>query len=436
MLNQTHDASRHSWVNSANQADGDFPLQNLPHGVFRHGNAAARGGIAIGDQILDLQAALRLKLFNAEQAEIATAAAESSLNRYLSMGNNAAQTLRARIFELLDQDSGRQLATQREQLLIPMAQVQMQLPVYSRSYSDFCTSIPHVTANRRARPGRPAHNLKHLPIGYGGRASSIVVDGTSIPRPWGHGSNETTGENYYSPTHRMDFELEFGAYLCAGNTLGSTLPMNRADAAIFGYVLVNDWSARDIQRFENLLGPFLGKSFATTVSPWLVTQAALAPFRTSPVPRPADDPPLRPHLNSAEHERTGALDVRLQAWLSTARMRAQGLPPQCITDTNLLHLYWTLPQMVAHHASNGCNLEVGDLIASGTVSGPEEHQAACMWEITGGSLPIELPTGEQRLWLEDGDELSLTGRADKAGHTGIGFGTCRGVVQTALQSYP
>lgn len=431
MLNSTHDSSRRSWVASANTPDADFPLQNLPHGVFSQGKGAPRGGMAIGDSIFDLGAAIELNLFSGETKEIAHAASEATLNRFMAMGQ-AASTLRGRVFELLESGSGAALTAHQSRLLIPMSAARMHVPVFTRSYSDFCTSIPHVTANRRARPGRPLHHaLKHLPVGYGGRASSIVVSGTEIKRPYGQGMDESTNQIYFDATHRLDFELEFGAYLATGNELGSTIPMNAADDSIFGYVLLNDWSARDLQRFESLLGPFLGKSFASSVSPWVVTQEALLPFRCAPTARPAGDPQPLPYLTDAQHERSGALDVQLQALLLTDKMRAQGIAPQLITDTNLLHLYWTLPQMVAHHSSNGCNMETGDLLGSGTVSGPEEHQAACLWEITGGSLPIELPTGESRVWLEDGDELILRGRASKPGHISIGFGTCSGRVVAA-----
>lgn len=427
MLNFTHDATRHSWVSSANSPEHDFPLQNLPHGVFSQGGSAARGGVAIGDFIFDLQAALDLQLFSGEVKEIAMAASEAPLNRFMAMGPRAASTLRARLFELLEAAGGATLAQHEARLLIPQSAAHLQVPVFTRSYSDFCTSIPHVTANRRARPGRPLHHaLKHLPVGYGGRASSIVISGADIKRPIGQGMDESTNQVYFDVTHRLDFELEFGAYIAAGNALGTPIPIAQADAAIFGYVLLNDWSARDLQRFESLLGPFLGKSFATTVSPWLVTQEALLPFRCAPQTRPEGDPQPLPYLTDAAHERSGALDVQLQALLHTRQMRERSLAPQVITDTNLQHLYWTLPQMVAHHSSNGCNLETGDLLGSGTVSGPEEHEAACLWEITGGTLPIQLPTGETRVWLDDGDELILRGRASKQGHISIGFGSCSG----------
>lgn len=432
MLNTTHDATARSWLDSANRSDTDFPVQNLPHGVFSHGGDAPRGGVAIGDRVFDLQAAIALGLFNMEQREIAAAAAQPSLNHFMAMGPAAAAVLRARLFELLEAGSGQTLQAKQDELLLPMSAVHMQVPVHSRSFTDFCTSVPHVAAERRARPARPLPPaMKHLPIAYGGRASSIVVDGTPVPRPYGHGLDEVSNEVYFAPSKRLDFELEFGAYLGGSNALGSSMSLATADENIFGYVLVNDWSARDIQRFESFLGPFLGKSFGTTVSPWVVTQAALEPFRCAPAPRAAGDPTLKPHLTNTAHEQHGALNIQLEAWLSTASMRERGMPAMRITATNLLHLYWTLPQMAAHHASNGCNLETGDLLASGTVSGPEEHQAACLWEITGGSLPLELPTGERRIWLEDGDEINLRGRAAQPGYASIGFGECRGRIAAA-----
>jgi fumarylacetoacetase len=418
--NRTHDASKRSWVESANDPDTDFPLQNLPHGVFSTPGKAARGGVAIGDRILDIQAWIDAGLAPSDVLEVAREAAKPELNGLLAMGNRAARRLREALFDFLCEDSG----SQRADLLVSMDDASLHLPVYIRSFTDFMTSVHHVTAARKSRPARPLNeNFLHLPVAYNSRSSSVTVDGVAFPRPWGQ-RREESGEVVFEPSSLLDFEVEFGALIGPGNTLGQRVSLDDAEDQLFGYLLVNDWSARDIQLWEMRLGPFLGKSFRTTVSPWIITSAALEPFRVAPQQRSADEPRLLPYLDSAAHQKTGAIDVALRATLTSRQMREDRMEPLEIVRTNLQHCAWTLAQMLTHHTSNGCNMESGDLISSGTVSGPTDEEAACLFERTAGVLPLTLPTGEERLWLEDGDELVITGRASRQGYRSIGFGSC------------
>ena len=425
-LNDTHDPARRSWVESANYPGADFPIQNLPHGVFSVQGTARRGGIAIGDKIFDLRAALKEGLFSPDVAEIAELASAERLNSYVSRGNADASTLRAAVATLLcaagpQKERVEALASR---LLVTMSDATIHMPLRIGSFSDFMTSVHHVSAARRARPARPLNdNFLHLPVAYNSRATSITEDGLAFERPWGQ-RREEGDQVVFEPTAMLDFEVEFGAIIGPGNALGDQIALDDAEKHIFGYVLVNDWSARDIQMWESRLGPFLGKSFRSTISPWIVTTEALAPFAATPLPRGADQPQPLPYLDSDQHRASGALDVDLTAYLSTAKMRSAGLPANLIVDTKLIHCAWTLPQMVAHHTSNGCNLEPGDLISTGTVSGPEEEAAACLFERTAGVLPLELTAGERRVWLEDGDYFKICGRAERENFVGIGFGNC------------
>lgn len=426
MLNETHDPHARSWVETANRPGCDFPVQNLPHGVFSSDGRARRGGVAIGDDILDLQAVAEARVLSAKVQPILEAAAESSLNEFAALGNQAASSLRAEIFALLREggDASNQARSNRERFLVPAGQAQLHMPLRVGSFTDFMTSVHHVTAARKARPARELNdNFLHLPVAYNSRASSIVPDGVEIVRPHGQ-VREASGEVVFRPTSQLDFEVEFGALIGPGNPLGSRVALDATEDMLFGYVLVNDWSARDIQIWESRLGPFLGKSFATTMSPWIVTAEALAPFRAAPLPRLAGQPVPLPYLDSLRHRETGALDIKLEGHLSTRQMRLAGHEPVQIVSTNLLHCAWTLQQMTAHHTSNGCNLEPGDLLSSGTVSGPTDQEAACLFERTAGTLPLELAGGEARLWLEDDDEFVITGRAEREGFVGIGFGAC------------
>ncbi|MGE0036070.1 MAG: fumarylacetoacetase [Xanthobacteraceae bacterium] len=429
----THDPLLRSWVASANIDGTDFPIQNLPHGVFSTMVAGPRGGVAIGDRILDMKAAVEAGLFSGEVLEVAKAAAEPQLNRLMAMGHAAASALRVRLSALLEDGSADQ--AKARPCLVPMDQARMHVPAHIGGFTDFCTSVPHVSADRPGRPGRPMHPaFKHLPVAYNGRASSIVIDGAPVERPNGQ-SAQPAGESYFGSCRDMDYEMEFGAFVGRGNELGQPIHIDAAPDHIFGYVIVNDWSARDIQRFESMLGPFLSKSLRTTISPWIVTESAMAPFRTEAHPRSAEDPKTKPYLTSARHDAEGNLSIRLQTFIRTTKMRAAGEAPFCISNSSFLHCYWSLDQMLVHHASNGCNMQSGDLIASGTVSGPKLEESACLWELTGGSVPVKLPNGEERNWIEDGDEIIMKGRCQAPDRISIGFGTCSGKLLPAV-SWP
>jgi fumarylacetoacetase len=428
-LDQTHDPNRRSWVETANGADTDFPIQNLPFGVFSRAGEPARGGVAIGDQIVDLTAALRLGLFSGVAREAAEAATGPALNPLLALGRRHAAALRGRLSELLlagGTESGRapELASE---VLVPMRDATMHLPARIEAFSDFSCSIYHT---RRMGGGNPRPVFEQLPVAYNGRASSIRPSGTPVRRPLGQFGPSGSAPQY-GPEPSMDFELEFGAFVGPGNALGEPIPITEAEAHIFGYCLVNDWSARGIQFFESALGPFLGKSFLTSVSPWVVTAEAMAPFR---VPAPRGEGQRQPpaYLDSPQNRDEGGLDIELTASLLTPRMRAEGAAPARIVRANFKHMFWTMAQMLTHHASNGCNLSPGDLIASGTVSGPEEDSKACLAEINSrGETPLTLPNGETRNWLENGDEVSFAGRAHREGAVDIGFGICTGRVEPA-----
>jgi fumarylacetoacetase len=432
-LNETHDPARRSWVVEANSADCDFPIQNLPFGVFRPTpGARARGGVAIGNHILDLSEALSAGLFSDTVASAARAAAGDTLNSLLAMEPAVVCALRARLSDILRID-GKDSATASglsTRLLVPMATAQMELPVTIGGFTDFSCSYTHMGG---MRGGQPVTAFYYLPIAYNGRASSVRVSGTPVKRPYGQwAANPPEDGLAFGPEPRMDFELEFAAFVARGNPLGSPIGVDAASEQIFGCCLLNDWSARGIQFFESILGPFLGKSFLTTISPWIVTNEALAPFRVA-LPRRQPDVPQTPkHLDSNANRQEGGLDIELTAHLHTARMRAESIPPMRIVRTNFKHMYWTLAQMLAHHTSNGCNLHSGDLIASGTTSSPGPDARACLAEINQrGTRPLELPSGERRLWLEDGDSLQIRGRAVRDGYVSIGFGACDGVITPA-----
>lgn len=433
LLNETHDPARKSFVETAQAKDCDFPIQNLPFGVYRTEGAAPRGGVAIGAMILDLQAAHDAGLFSPAARGAAQAAALPSLNRLMAMPPAAMSTLRRELSALLSIDSPRRAETKAA--LVPMRDVQMLLPATVGGFTDFFTSMDHVRrATAVMRPDAPLPPaFKYLPIGYNSRASSIVASGMPVTRPQGQQGRKDSGSSF-GPTRMLDYELEVGIYVGQGNVLGHPLPLREAPQHLFGLCLLNDWSARDIQRFESFpLGPFLGKCFATTISPWIVTTEALAPFRIAAPARAADDPPLHDYLNDDADRAEGGFDVALTASLQTAAMRAKGDKPAPITRTNLAALYWTCAQMMTHHASNGCNLQPGDLLGTGTLSGPTDESRACMLELTaGGRQPLTLPNGETRAWLEDGDEIVFQGRCNRDGYVSIGFGECRGTVAPAV----
>jgi len=425
-LDHTHDTRAHSWVASANVPGTDFPIQNLPLGAFQDDAASgARIGIAIGEQILDLAAALDQGLLPRLKA-LEPALRSDSLNALMAGGPTPRRLLRHAVFELLEATSTRQDAART--CLMPMTGVRMRLPAHIGDFTDFFTSIHHAQrTGELSRPEMPvAPNFRHMPIAYHGRASSVVGSGVPCVRPRGQAAGPS-GDNRYVPTDRLDFELEVGCYVGPGNTLGESIPLDEAEQHVFGLCLVNDWSARDIQRWESQpLGPFLAKSFMTTVSPWIVTLEALAPFRTPAPRRTADEPPLSPTLSSAKHAAGGGIDISLQVMLQTQAMRRDGIAPAVISRPQFAEQYWTLFQMLTHHASNGCNLRSGDLLSSGTVSGPERENSGCLLELTvGGREPLLLPSGETRRFLENGDTVWLRGLCARDGFKPIGFGECK-----------
>lgn len=420
----THDPALRSWVASANDAGTDFPIQNLPLGVFDRPGEAPRGGIAIGDAVLDLRAAKEAGLIAGEAAE---AAAEPTLNRLMALGRGASAALRRQVSALLA--AGASAASLAERILVPMAAARMRLPARVANFSDFMASYDHCARlGVRRDPKNPLPQaFRHLPVAYHSRASSVRVSGEPVTRPNGQWQ-AADGAMRFGPTEALDYELELAIWIAGENALGEPVPIARAPERIFGYGLLNDWSARDIQRWEMPpLGPFLAKSLSTTVSPWIVTAEALLPFE---VPAPVQDPPALPYLDSAWNRSNGALAVRMTAAILTPAMRAAGMAPVMLTEAEFARMYWTAAAMVTHHASNGCNLLPGDLLGSGTVSGPEDTARACLAEI-GLTGPVTLPNGETRRWLEDGDEVIFTARAEAPGAVPIGFGTCRAVIAPA-----
>ena len=430
-VDATHDVHASSWVESANHAGADFPIQNLPFGVFcRNGQDQSSIGIAIGDRVLDLRACIeRRTLLPADSATI-KACRSNSLNDLMALPSDQRAQLRHQLFRLMHTSAKPEVRQAVGESLYPIAAVEMQLPARIGDYTDFYASIFHATnVGSIFRPGAPLlPNYKWIPIGYHGRASSVVVSGAEIRRPRGQTVAEGTSVPAYVPSRNLDYELEIGMYIAGGNELGKPIPIETAAANIFGLCLVNDWSARDIQRWEyQPLGPFLAKSFATTVSPWIVTMEALAPYRQASFSRPSGDPAPLPYLSGESDRRYGAIDITLEVALSTAKMREAKLPQHHLSLGSFRDMYWTLGQLVAHHTSNGCNLRPGDLLASGTVSGSAPGSAGCLLELTrNGSIEIELLTGEKRGFLETGDEVILRGWCEGPGKARIGFGECRG----------
>jgi fumarylacetoacetase len=433
-LNETHDPARRSWVESANAPDAEFPIQNLPYCVFRPTAAATaplRVGVAIGDQILDVAAAG--PSLEGLAAEAARAGAAPFLNVVMSIGPQAWSALRLGLSRALSSEhgDGKKLGPH----LTPMAQADIKLPVAFRNFTDFFASIFHASnAGRMFRPDNPLMpNYKYVPVAYHSRASSVRVSGTPVKRPQGQRKGQNDDAPSYGPSRNLDFELELGAFIGMGTELGTMVPVGNAADHVFGYCLLNDWSARDVQAWESQpLGPFLGKNFGTTVSPWVVTAEALAPFHTAAYARPDGDPAPLPYLADAQDQATGGLAITLEAYFSTEAMRKNGTPPQRVTQSSFALMYWTIAQMIAHHTSNGCNLEIGDLIGSGTVSGPEKSSWGSLLELTArGREPIELPGGEKRGFIEDGDEIIFRGFCAKDGFTRIGFGECRAVILPA-----
>ncbi len=441
VLDETHDPKAQSWVESANHPGADFPIQNLPFGVFRRRDASgeARVGVAIGDRILDLDGMQSEGMLADESVRLAAnACASGSLNPLMSLGTGPRRALRRRLHAVLRQDapaSDRQVASRH---LVAQTDVEMLLPALVGDYTDFYASIFHATnVGKLFRPDNPLlPNYKYVPIGYHGRASSLVPTGAAIRRPCGQTRDaaDTSSAPRFGPTRALDYELEVGFFVGPGNKLGEAVPISQAEEHIFGICLVNDWSARDIQSWEyQPLGPFLAKSFATSLSPWVVTMEALAPFRTAAFARAEGDPPPLPYLFTDSDQMHGGLDLWLEVSLLSARMRETGVAPVVLGRSNFRDMYWTMAQMLTHHASNGCNLRAGDLLASGTVSGADKSARGCLLELTSrGKDPITLPTGEQRKFLEDGDQVILHGFCEREGFRRIGLGSCRGTILPAL----
>jgi fumarylacetoacetase len=443
VLDETHDPTVQSWVESANLAGSDFPIQNLPFGVFRRRDAGAepRVGVAIGDRILDLAGARNEGLLAEDLADdglrlAADACGSNSLNALMALGTAPRRALRRRLHAMLRQDapasSDRQTASRH---LVALADVDMLVPAAVGDYTDFYASIFHATnVGRLFRPDNPLlPNYKFIPIGYHGRASSLVPTGTPVRRPSGQ-TRDGDAEPKFGPTRALDYEVELGFFVSGGNRMGETIPIGEAEEHIFGICLVNDWSARDIQAWEyQPLGPFLAKSFATSLSPWVVTMEALAPFRAPAFARAAGDPAPLPYLLGQSDREMGSLDLWLEVSLLSVRMREAGIAPVVLGRSNFRDMYWTMAQMLAHHASNGCPLRAGDLLASGTVSGADKTACGCLLELTSrGQNPVTLPTGEQRKFLEDGDEIILRGFCERDGFRHIGLGSCSGTILPAF----
>ena len=435
-LNRTHDPSATSWLDSAQMPGNDFPIQNLPWGVFQRRDAADgwRGGVAIGESILDLRALVQSHLLTGLAQQAAQAASQPTLNAFMAMGPAAWQALRHAVFDVLSHESSAWVRAMASLSLVPQSEVEMGLPARIGDYTDFYTSIYHATnIGKLFRPDNPLlPNYTWVPIGYHGRASSVMVSGHSFQRPSGQLLPPGASEPVLGACKRLDWELELGVFVGTGNALGSPVALDEAEDHVFGVCLLNDWSARDIQAWEyQPLGPFLSKNFATTVSPWVVSMEALAPYRQA-LQRPDGKTNDLAYLSSDHNTAHGALDVQLTIGLTSEAMRAAGAPVHNVCQTSYRHAYWTLAQMVAHHTVNGCNLQPGDLLGTGTLSGPTLDQAGALIELTqGGKVPLTLPSGEQRTFLLDGDEVTLRGWCERPGAARIGFGFCQSRVQPA-----
>lgn len=426
MADATHDPGQRSWVESANLAGCDFPIQSLPHAVFRRrGETLYRGGVAIGVMIADMAAACALGVFGGDAAGPAALAAAPLLNGLMAAGPQAWAALRLALWRSLREGAPEQPLLRA--CLVPQSEAEYALPAHIGGYTDFFTSYHHMAnAGRLFRPDAPElPNFKWLPIGYHGRASSVEVSGAALRRPLGQSCAPGDAAPVFGPSRRLDYEMELAAYIGPGNARGERIGIDDAEDHVFGVSLLNDWSARDIQGWEAVpLGPFMAKNFPPTVSPWIVTMAALAPFRAA-LPRAAGDPAVLPYLQPADGALYSGLDIELEVWLGTGR----GGADMRLSRSNARHAYWGLAQMVAHHTQNGCNLRPGDLIGTGTQSGPGEGEQGCLLELSrGGREPVALPNGESRAFLEDGDTVTLRGWCERPGYRRIGFGECRGTV--------
>lgn len=448
-IDHTVDPALRSWVLSANIAHTDFPIQNLPFGIFRRAGSleTPRVGVAIGDRILDISACFAAGLFGVPDREtggdsepylqhVALACASPTLNALMQRDVQQRRALRSAVSALLASDAPVNQQQIAEHALVAQDEAELFLPAQIGDYTDFYASVHHASnVGVLFRPDNPLlPNYKWVPIGYHGRSSSIVLSGTTVKRP--SGQRLAVGESVptVGPSRAMDYEVELGAFIGTGNALGVSIPLADADTHLFGVCLLNDWSARDIQSWEyQPLGPFLAKNFATSISPWVVTLDALAPFRAPLAARAVGDPMPLPYLEDAHDRALGGFAITVELWMRTARMRADGSDAVRISSSSALDLYWTLGQMLAHHASGGCNMRAGDLLGTGTISGPTADSRGCLLELTRrGADPLTLPNGDVRRFLEDGDEVILRAFAERDGSVRIGFGACSGVVAAAM----
>ncbi|MGB7207591.1 MAG: fumarylacetoacetase [Pyrinomonadaceae bacterium] len=443
-INETHDPNLKSWVESANDPNTDFPIQNLPFAQYQSMNHD-RGdfiGIPIGNKVLDIAGCGREELFDldamladketgdgwrdADQLEDEL----GILDLLVLEPKSVVSALRKQISRILSDQASDLIQEAASKHLLDPSDCFFSLPLMIGDYTDFYCSLYHATnVGSMFRPDNPLlPNYKYVPIGYHGRASSIVISGTDIKRP--HGQNRSDAEKppVFVPAKSLDYEMELGFFVGKGNELGTSIPISEAEEHIFGVCLVNDWSARDIQAWEyQPLGPFLAKNFATTISPFVVTMEALAPFRTKAFERDPDDPQPLDYLNDEQNQKFGGLDINLEVYIQTEKMRTENIEPHRLSRSNTKDLYWTIGQMLTHHASNGCNLQTGDLIATGTISGKEKSERGSILELSWrGTEPIDLPSGETRRFLEDGDEIIMKGYCEREGFRRIGFGECRG----------
>ena len=433
-LDESHSPELGSWIIPGTQST-DFPLQNLPFGVFSRGGEP-RVGVAIGAFLLDLHRAAAVGALGNLEPAVRDAALAGSLRPLFALGRPAARTLRHAVHALLREDS--RLPRPPDECLLEQRSVTLLLPAPVGDYTDFYASIDHArNVGTMLRPDQPLlPNYKWVPIGYHGRASSLVPSGTAVRRPCGQVQDDAASAPRFGPTQALDYEAEVGLWIAGENALGRAIPISQARDHLFGFGLVNDWSARDVQRWEyQPLGPFLSKSFATTVSPWVITLDALEPFRVPAASRPDGDPAPLPYLDDPIERSLGGYGIEIEVYLCSERMRATGMAPHRLSRASAASLYWTAAQLVAHHASNGCPLRPGDLLASGTVSGPERENRGCLLELTWrGRDPVGLPSGEVRRFLEDGDEVTLRAKCARPGFVPIGFGECRGTVLQAWET--
>lgn len=429
-VDSTHDASLRSWVSTANIEGTDFPIQNLPHGVFRRTGQGEswRGGVAIGDQIVDLSALPDRLRPETLPEEVLKAAALPQLNMFMGMGTRARRLLRRYLSDLLS-DSREPAA----EVLVPQAECEYQLPADIGDYSDFFCSYHHaINSGRLHRPDNPlAANFMHLPVGYHGRSSTIIVSGNDVRRPSGQSREDGRIEPEFAPSRMVDYEAELGFYVGHGSAHGEPIPIGSIRDHIFGASILNDWSARDFQVWETQpAGPLLAKNFATSMSPWIVTMDALAPFREAHV-RPIDGPEPLPYLRDSADSSSGAFAIEVSVYLQTAQDRRHSRAPSLLSTSTFSDHYWTIGQIFTHHASNGCALRPGDVIASGTISNAEPNVGSLLELAFRGKRPITLNGGETRKFLEDGDEVIMRAKANREGFVSIGFGECRGAILPA-----